>query len=321
MTHSSLPTFQEIKDAEERIRPHTHRTPVIQCSDLNALAGARLFFKCENFQKTGSFKARGATNAVFIVPESDVSRGIVTHSSGNHGQAIAYAASRRGVPAIVAMPGNSSAAKRSAVLSYGGRVVDCEASAVSRANAAKSILERSGGKFVHPYDDPHIIAGQATCALELLDQVPRLDAVIAPVGGGGLISGTCLSASHLAPETEVFGAEPRNADDARKSLDAGIRIIGPPPDTIADGLRTPLGKLNWECISSSATAILTASEECIVEAMRLIWQRVKVIVEPSSAVVLAAMLEAPGKFSGKRVGVILSGGNVDLDCLPWMAGR
>ena len=317
METSHLPEFEDVLNARERLGQQINRTPVFQCSALSSLSGSHLFFKCENFQKTGSFKARGAMNAVSLHSSRRDRREVVTHSSGNHGQAVAFAASRFGVSSSVVMPRNAVAAKKSAVASYGGKIVECGTGASSRAEAAGKVVEETGGVFIHPYNDAQVISGQATCALEFLDQVPDLQAIITPVGGGGLISGTCLATANIAPGAKVFGAEPSQADDARKSLEAGKIVIDPPPDTIADGLRSSIGEMNWHFIENFVDEIVTATEEGIIDAMRLIWQRMKLIIEPSSAVVLAAILESPEYFAGKRVGIILSGGNVDLDDLPW----
>lgn len=306
--------------ARERIAPHIHKTPVLTSQFLNALTGAELFFKCENFQKSGVFKVRGATNAVFSLDDEKARRGVATHSSGNHGLALSYAAARRGIDATVVMPHGALRAKKDAVIGYGGSIVECEASMSSREAALAELVAETGADFVHPYDDPRVIAGQGTCSWEMVDQIDGLDAVIAPIGGGGMVSGTCLTLSNIAPRIEIYAAEPDNADDACRSLKAGYIIADEAPQTIADGLRVPLKDLTWHFVSNHVTEILTASEQEIIDAMKLTWLRMKIVIEPSSAVPLATILRNPDVFAGKRVGVIVTGGNVDLDRLPWLAG-
>ncbi|MDE0059776.1 MAG: pyridoxal-phosphate dependent enzyme [Defluviicoccus sp.] len=315
-----IPTHDDVKAAHERIAPHVHRTPVLTSASLDRLAGAGLFFKCENFQRAGAFKARGASNAVFGLSDAEAGKGVATHSSGNHAQALAWAARRRGIPCHVVMPDDAVAAKKQAVAGYGGRIVECEPSYPAREAALAGVLEETGAAFVHPYDDPRVIAGQATCAVELMDQTRGLDAVIAPIGGGGMVSGICLALSAVAPDTAVYAAEPEQADDAARSLRAGRIVAGVAPQTIADGLKAPLGDLTWHFVSSRVADILTVSEREIVEAMKLMWTRLKTVVEPSSAVPLAAILKHGRVFAGRRVGVVVTGGNVDPDRLPWMAG-
>ncbi|MEX2519515.1 MAG: beta-hydroxyaspartate dehydratase BhcB [Paracoccaceae bacterium] len=312
------PTYEDMLAAHERIRPHIHRTPVLTSSYFNELTGASLFFKCENLQKVGAFKARGACNAVFGLSDEAARKGVVTHSSGNHAGALSYAARRRGVPAVVVMPRTAPQAKRDAVLGYGARVVECEAATTAREAAAAEAVRESGADFVHPYDDARVIAGQGTCARELMEQTDGLDMVIAPIGGGGLISGACLALSTLAPEVEILAGEPASADDAARSLKAGRIIADNDPQTVADGLKTPLKPLTWWFVSRHVADILTAEDEETVAAMKLVWQRMKIVIEPSSAVPLAAMLKTPDRFTGKRVGIVLTGGNVDLDRLPWI---
>jgi threonine dehydratase len=314
-----IPTFEDVKAARERIRPHVHRTPVLTSSYLNGRTGAELFFKCENFQKAGAFKVRGASNAVFQLPEDVAKRGVATHSSGNHALSLSYAAGRRGITATVVMPRTAPEAKKDAVRGYGGTVIECEPSTAAREAALQDLVERTGADFVHPYNDPRVIAGQATCSMELLEDVGRLDAFIAPIGGGGMISGSCLTISNVAPDTKIYAAEPENADDAARSLKAGQIIAYDAPQTVADGLKVPLRERTWHFVSTYVTDILVASEDEIIEAMYLIWQRMKIVVEPSSAVTLAAILRNRGVFAGKKVGVILTGGNVDLGKLPWVA--
>lgn len=315
-----IPTFADVEAAAVRIAPHVHRTPVLTSRFLNGLTGAELFFKCENLQKAGAFKARGASNAVFGLTEAQAARGVATHSSGNHGTCLSYAAGRRGIPCTVVMPRTAPQAKKDAVRGYGGRVVECEPSTSSREAVFAEVVAETGAEFVHPYNDPRVIAGQGTCSLELIADVPELDAVIAPIGGGGMISGTCLALSHVAQGVKIYAAEPEQADDAFRSFRAGHIIADDAPETVADGLKVPLKELTWHFVRSHVTDILTASEEEIVEAMKLIWKRMKIVMEPSSAVPLATILKNPDLFRGQRVGVIITGGNVDLDKLPWMRG-
>ncbi len=312
-----IPTISDVFAAHDRIRPHIHRTPVITSSYINSLVDAELFFKCENFQKAGAFKARGASNAVFGLSEEQAARGVATHSSGNHGTCLSYAAGRRGIPCTVVMPHTAPQAKKDAVRGYGGTVVECEPSTSSREAVFAEVVAQSGAEFVHPYNDPRVIAGQATCSHELLEQVDDLDAIIAPIGGGGMISGTCLTVSNLAPHVKVYAAEPEQADDAYRSFKAGRIIADDAPNTVADGLKVPMKELTWHFVRQGVSDIVTASESEIVEAMKLIWKRAKLVMEPSSAVPLAAILRNKSMFAGKRVGVIITGGNVDLDTLPW----
>ena len=315
-----IPTYQDVETAHARIAPYIHRTPVLTSAYLNALTGADLYFKCENFQKAGAFKARGASNAVFGLSPEQAARGVATHSSGNHGLCLSYAAGRRGIPCTVVMPRTAPQAKKDAVAGYGGRVVECEPSTTSREAVFAQVMAGSGAEFVHPYNDPRVIAGQATCSRELNEQVPGLDAVIAPIGGGGMISGTCLTLSTIAPGVKIYAAEPEQADDAARSFRAGHIIADDAPETVADGLKVPLKDLTWHFVQRHVTDILTTSEDEIIEAMKLTWKRMKIVMEPSCAVPLAAILRNPELFRGKRVGVILTGGNVDLDKLPWMQG-
>lgn len=315
-----IPSFQDVLAAHERIAPHIHRTPVLTSSYLNDLTGAELFFKCENFQKAGAFKARGASNAVFGLSEAATAKGVATHSSGNHGLSLSYAAGRRGIPCTVVMPRTAPQAKKDAVRGYGGRIVECEPSTSSREAVFAKVMAETGAEFVHPYNDARVIAGQGTCSRELSDQVEGLDAVIAPIGGGGMISGTCLTLSTIAPHVKIYAAEPAQADDAARSLRAGHIIADDAPETVADGLKVPLKELTWHFVQRHVSDILTADEDEIVEAMKLTWKRMKIVMEPSSAVPLATILRNPDTFRGKRVGVIITGGNVDLDKLPWMKG-
>lgn len=313
-----IPTYADVEAAHARILPYIHRTPVLTSSYINGLAGAELFFKCENFQKAAAFKARGASNAVFGLTEAQAAKGVATHSSGNHGLCLSYAAGRRGIACTVVMPRTAPQAKKDAVRGYGGRVVECEPSTSSREAVFAQVVAETGAEFVHPYNDPRVIAGQATCSRELNEQVPGLDAVIAPIGGGGMISGTCLTLSTIAPGVKIYAGEPEQADDAARSFRAGHIIADDAPETVADGLKVPLKELTWHFVQKHVTDILTVSEDEIIEAMKLIWKRMKIVMEPSSAVPLAAILRNPQVFKGQRVGVIITGGNVDLDKLPWM---
>ncbi len=317
--HLQIPTFQDMLAAHERIMPYIHRTPVLTSSYLNGLVGAELFFKCENFQKAGAFKARGASNAVFGLSEEMAKKGVATHSSGNHALSLSYAAGRRGIPCHVVMPRTAPQAKKDAVIGYGGKITECEPSTTSREAVFAEVQAATGADFVHPYNDPRVIAGQATCSRELHEQVEGLEAVVAPIGGGGMISGTCLTLSHIAPEIEIFAAEPEMADDAYRSFKAGHIIADDAPNTVADGLKVPLKDLTWHFVSNHVTDIMTASEQEIVDAMRLTWARMKIVIEASCAVPLAIILKNKDRFAGKRVGVIITGGNVDLDKLPWMS--
>lgn len=315
-----VPTFEDVIAAHDRIRPHIHRTPVLTSSYFNALTGAELFFKCENFQKAGAFKVRGACNAVFGLDDEMAARGVCTHSSGNHALSLSYAAGRRGIPCNVVMPRTAPQAKKDAVRGYGGMITECEPSTSSREAVFAQVQAATGGEFVHPYNDPRVIAGQATCSRELLEQVDGLDAVIAPIGGGGMVSGTCLTVSSTAPGVQVYAAEPLNADDAYRSFKAGHIIADDAPETVADGLKVPLKDLTWHFVQNHVTDIFTATEDEIVDAMKVTWKRMKIVIEASCAVPLATILKNPDVFRGRRVGVIITGGNVDLDTLPWMKG-
>lgn len=312
-----VPTISDVVEAHRRIEPHIHRTPVLTSSYINALVGAELFFKCESLQKAGAFKARGASNAVFGLSNDEAARGVATHSSGNHGTCLSYAAGRRGIPCTVVMPRTAPQAKKDAVRGYGAVVVECEPSTSSREAVFNEVVAKNGAEFVHPYNDPRVIAGQATCSKELIEQVDGLDAVVAPIGGGGMVSGTCLTLSNLAPKMEIYAAEPEQADDAYRSFKAGRIIADDAPNTVADGLKVPLKELTWHFVRNNVTDILTASEAEIIDAMKLIWKRMKIVVEPSSAVPLATILKNKSLFAGKRVGIIVTGGNVDLETLPW----
>jgi threonine dehydratase len=312
------PTIDDIKQAAERIRPFVHRTPVLTSVSLNAILGLQLFFKCENFQKTGAYKFRGATNAVLSLSDEEVARGVATHSSGNHAAALSLAARERGITAYIVMPSNAPAVKKAAVAGYGGKIVFCEPTLQARESALFDVVGQTGATVVHPYNDNRVIAGAGTTALELLADVPDLDVVIAPVGGGGLMSGTALTVTALSPRTRVLGAEPEGADDAYRSMAEGHIVPSVQPKTIADGLLSSLGDLTFPILRASVDRIVTASDPAIVTAMRYVWERMKIIIEPSAAVTLAIVLERKIDLAEQRVGVILSGGNVDLDRLPWV---
>jgi threonine dehydratase len=315
---TDLPTYADVIAAHDRIAPYIHRTPVLTSSYFNEVTGADLFFKCENFQKAGAFKVRGASNAVFGLSEADAEKGVATHSSGNHALSLSYAAGRRGIPCHVVMPSTAPEAKKAAVRGFGGIITECEPSTTSREAVFAEVHARTGANFVHPYNDPRVIAGQGTCSREFVEQVEGLDAVIAPIGGGGMISGCCLTLSNIAPGIEIYAAEPEQADDAYRSFKAGHIIADDAPVTIADGLKVPLKENTWHFVSNHVTDVLTASEQEIIDAMKLTWERMKIVMEPSCAVPLATILKNPEIFRGKRVGVVVTGGNVDLAKLPWM---
>jgi len=312
----NIPTFDDVLAAHERIAPYIHNTPVLTSSYLNQLSGAELFFKCENLQKVGAFKARGAINAVFGLDDDVAVKGVATHSSGNHAGALSYAAAQRGITATVVMPRTAPETKKAAVRSYGGKILECEPTQAARESMLEQVIADTGADMVHPYDDARVIAGQATCALELQRDIENLDAVVAPVGGGGLISGTCLTLSQLSPRTRVFAAEPEAADDAYRSLQAGEIVLRDGQHSVADGLNTNLKPRTWHFVSNFVEDILLVSESEILDAMYLTWQRMKIIIEPSSAVPLAAILKYREKFQGLRVGIIITGGNVELQACP-----
>ncbi|MEM0922002.1 MAG: beta-hydroxyaspartate dehydratase BhcB [Pseudomonadota bacterium] len=316
---ATIPGYHDVLAAHDRIRPHINRTPVIRSDELDAMTGAQLFFKCENLQPPGAFKVRGACNAVFGLSDAAAEKGVATHSSGNHALCLSYAAGRRGIPCNVVMPRTAPQAKKDAVRGYGGIITECEPSTTSREAVFDEVQAETGGEFVHPYNDPRVIAGQATCSKEFVEDIEGLDAMVAPIGGGGMISGTCLTLSTIAPEIEIYAAEPEQADDAYRSFKAGHIIADDAPVTIADGLKVPLKELTWHFVSNHVTDIQTASEQEIIDAMKLSWKRLKVVIEASCAVPLACILKNPETFRGKRVGVIITGGNVDLDTLPWIA--
>jgi threonine dehydratase len=310
--------FSDIRAAHERIRPHIHRTPVLTSKRLDAASQASLFFKCENFQKIGAFKARGAANAVFSLDDATAQRGVATHSSGNHGAAVARAAKLRGIPAHIVMPSNSTKVKIRAVESYGARVVFCEPREDAREAACADVIMKTGAIMIHSFENEEVMAGQGTAALELLEDIPDLDLLMCPVGGGGLLSGTAVAAKSMRPKIKVIAAEPANADDAAQSFRTGKRIVTEKKFTIADGLRTNIGAPNFAIIQRYVDDIVTVSEEGIISAMRTIWETMKIIVEASAAVPYAALTERKIDVAGKRVGIILTGGNVDLETVPWM---
>lgn len=312
-----LPNLDDIRRARALIAPAIRRTPVLTSHSVDAVAGAQLFFKCENFQTVGAFKFRGACHAVFNLTAAELARGVATHSSGNHAAALARAAALRGAKAHIVMPDNSPRIKKTAVAGYGASITWCEPTLAAREATLAAVVARTGATFIHPYDNLRVICGQGTAALELCEAAGDLDAVLAPVGGGGLLSGTATAAKGLRPDIRVFGAEPAGADDACRSFHSGRLLPVERPQTIADGLRTSLSPRTFAVISDKVEDILTASEAGIVAAMRLIWERMKIIIEPSSAVPLAAILEHRALFAGLKVGVIISGGNVDLAALPF----
>ena len=310
-------TLADIERAAERIAPHAHITPVLSSASLNEQAGCTLSFKCENMQRAGAFKFRGACNAVWSLPEDVARRGVVTHSSGNHGAALALAARTRGIPAHVVVPEGAVATKVAAIARYGASVHVCAPTLAARDAMADAVQRDTGATLVHPFTDERVIAGQGTAARELLRAEPALDALITPIGGGGLIGGSAIAARALRPQIHIFAAEPEGAAEAHASLRAGTRVTELVPHTICDGLRAVLGEINFNLLRANRVEVLLASDAETIVAMRLIWERLKIVVEPSSAVALAAILRHHERFAGQRVGVILSGGNVDLDHLPW----
>ncbi len=314
----SAPTLADVRAAAARIRPHILRTPVHTSDTLDRLSGRRLFFKCEMFQKTGSFKYRGATNAVQKLDADTAARGVVTHSSGNHAQALALAARVRGIPAHIVMPRTAPAVKKEAVIGYGGRVVECEPTPAARQRMADEVAAETGAVLIPPFDHPDVIAGQGTGLLELLEDAPDLDAVVVPVGGGGMLSGYSVALAELQPLVRRFGAEPKNADDAARSLATGVRQPALPPASIADGLLTGLGDITWPIVRQHVERIFTVSEQQIRDAMRLVWERMKLVIEPSAGVGVAVVLSDEFRATAaERVGVVLCGGNVSLDKLYW----
>lgn len=312
-----VPGFEDVEAAHDRIRPYIHRTAVMTSESINRITGGNLYFKCENFQKVGAFKYRGATNAVMSLTEEEAGKGVATHSSGNHAAALALAARIRGIPANIVMPSTSPDIKKAAVSGYGGIITLCEPTLHSRESTLEEVVARTGATVIHPYDNFNVIAGQGTAAKELIEDTGDLDILIAPVGGGGLLSGTAISARQMIPGCRVIAAEPLGADDAYRSFISGTLVPSTHPKTIADGLLTSLGTRNFQIIMNHVDEIVTVSEENIISAMRLIWERMKIIIEPSSAVPLGAILEGKINVRGKKTGIILSGGNLDLGRLPF----
>jgi len=307
-----FPTLEDLEAARERIAPHANRTPVLTSRTFDALAGASLFFKCENLQRVGAFKFRGACNAIMALDDPPA---VATHSSGNHAQAVALAAKIRGIPAHVVMPIDAPRAKRAAVEGYGARVIDCAPTLEARERTLEKVLSETDAIAIHPYDDPYVVAGQATATLELLEEVPELDVVLVPVGGGGLMSGAALACHYTSPRTKVVACEPALADDAHEGFRSGMRVGPRPPQTIADGLRTALGELTFAIMRAHVADVRTVSEEAIVSTTRLVFERMNIVIEPSSAVPIAVALQ--GNWTAKRIGIVISGGNLDLDRLPW----
>ena len=310
-------TIYDIHQAHERIKPYIHRTPVLTCESLNQQVNAKVFFKCENLQKVGAFKFRGACNAVYSLSGEEAAKGVVTHSSGNHAQALALAAKMRGIPAYIVMPNNAPHVKKNAVAGYGGQITFCEPTLEARENTMERIRLNTGATAVYPYNDERVIAGQGTAALELLEEIPDLDVIITPVGGGGLLSGTSIAATETKSGIRVIAGEPEMADDAYRSMQAGKIFPSLNPKTIADGLLTSLGQLTYPIIRERVEQIVTVSEQGIIDSMRFVWERAKIVIEPSAAVAVGVLWEKKIDLSGLKVGVILSGGNVDLGKLPW----
>jgi threonine dehydratase len=313
----NLPQFENIGEAHKLIMPFIHRTPVLTSKSINKITGGELYFKCENFQKVGAFKFRGASNAVFSLTEEEATKGVATHSSGNHAAALALAASMRGIDAFIVMPGNAPEIKKKAVAGYGAKITFCQPKLQARESTLAGIVRETGATEIHPYNNFHVICGQGTAAKELIEDYGSFDLVLAPVGGGGLLSGTAISAKHLLPGCKVIACEPAGADDAFRSFYAGQIFPSVNPKTIADGLLTSLGDRTFAIIREKVDGIVTVSEEKIVEAMRMVWERMKIIIEPSSAVPLAAILEGKVDVKNKKTGIILSGGNLDLGKLPF----
>jgi threonine dehydratase len=312
-----VPTYADIKQAARRIEPYITSTHIRTSTRINGMLGCEVYFKCENFQRVGAFKFRGACNAVLALSDQEASRGVVTHSSGNHAQALSLAALIRKIPAYVVMPNNAPGIKKEAVKAYGAKITFCEPTQEARETTAAKITEQTGAAFIHPYDHPDIIAGQGTAVRELLYEIPDLDTVIVPVGGGGLLSGTALAVKSIHETVQVIGAEPINADDAYRSFREGKLIKPEKTDTIADGLRTSLSELTFELITDYADDIVTVDEDSIIRDMRFIWERMNIIIEPSSAVPISALFNNKIDVKGKKIGLIITGGNVDLDHLPW----
>lgn len=319
INNNKIPSLNDIREAARRIEPYAHKTPVFTSRYYNQLTGGEIFFKCENFQRVGAFKFRGACNAVFKLSEEEAKRGVATHSSGNHAQALSLAAKLRGIPAHIVMPENAPEVKKRAVKGYGARITFCEPTLEARETALQKVTDQTGACFIHPYNHRDIIAGQGTAALELLDEIPDLDLILAPVGGGGLLSGTAITAEEIKPGIQVIGCEPELADDAYRSFKSGKLIKINQTDTVADGLRTSLGDLTFEVIMKYVDDIVTVSETSIIRDMRTFWERMNMIIETSCAVPVSAIVDRKLNTGGKKIGVIITGGNVDLDKLPWQA--
>lgn len=317
-TDLHIPVFSDIEQAHQTIRPHIHRTPVLTNAQVDAKSGAHVFFKCENFQKVGAFKFRGASNTVITLPDKTAQNGVATHSSGNHAQAIALAAKNRGIPAYIVMPDNAPEVKKRAVKGYGAEVTLCESTLEARESTLEQVVKKTGATFIHPYNNPQIIAGQGTAAKELIEDYPNLDIILAPVGGGGLLSGSAIAAGAMDSSIKVIGCEPEIADDAYLSLQSGQLMPAKNAQTVADGLRTSLGELTFACIQKHVHSIITVSEEEIIDAMRFVWERMNIIIEASCAVPVAALFnDKIEDAKDKNIGIIITGGNVDLDHLPW----
>jgi threonine dehydratase len=313
------PTLTELREAADRIKPYVHRTPVLTNESLNQQVRAQIFLKCENLQKMGAFKFRGACNAVYALNEKEIKYGVATHSSGNHAQALALAARMRGIPAYIVMPDSAPSVKKAAVAGYGGQITFCEPTLQARKSTLEKITKDTGATVIHPYNNERVIAGQGTATLELLEEIPDLDVIITPVGGGGLLSGTSIAARGLKKGIRVIGAEPEMADDAFRSMQAGEIVPSNNPKSIADGLLSSLGSLTFPIIQQNVEQIVTVSEKGIIESMKYIWERAKIIIEPSAAVAVGVLWEKKIDLTGLKVGVIISGGNVDLDKLPWQS--
>ncbi|MEZ5044891.1 MAG: threonine/serine dehydratase [Saprospiraceae bacterium] len=314
---TQVPSWDDIQETHKAIKGMIHQTPVMASHSINEITGAEIYFKCENFQKVGAFKMRGASSAALRLTEEEKAKGIATHSSGNHAQAVALSARTLGIPAYIVMPNTSPEIKKKGTAGYGAEITECENSLAAREEALNAVVARTGATFIHPYDDYNVIAGQATAAKELLAAIPDLDIIMSPVGGGGLMSGTALAARYISPGIKVYGAEPAIVDDAARSLAAGHLLTNDRIDTIADGLRTNLSEKTFAIIQQHVDQIFTVSEEAIIAAMRLTWERMKIIIEPSCAVPLAVVMTYPDYFNGRKTGIILTGGNVDLDHLPF----
>jgi len=317
MKLTSIPTFGQVQKIHERIKPYINRTPVMSSTAINEMSGCEIYFKCENFQKVGAFKMRGAANALLALTAEEKAKGVATHSSGNHAQAVALSAKNHGVKAYIVMPENAPAIKRAATGGYGAEIITCESTLVARESTLNKVVEKTGATFLHPYNNYDVIGGQATCAKEFIEEIADLEIMMAPVGGGGLMSGTAISTKALLPKAKIIGAEPKWADDAFRSFKSGQMQYNTRVDTIADGLRTNLGTYTFEIITKLVDDIITVSEEEIVAAMRIIWERMKIIIEPSCAVPFAALLQQKERFTGKKVGIIITGGNVDVNNLPF----